>query len=120
MYPDDEKMQKLGDFINTVDECWRILTSKKVIDDDPLKSGLEVHLKKQKESLEKLVQYMKSIKIADRSEGRRTCGQPSQRHRSNHLASSLAHATSMTAGMNPETSPRSTTSGFSIDELMKR
>lgn len=62
MYPDDEKMQKLGDFINTVDECWRILTSKKVIDDDPLKSGLEVHLKKQKESLEKLVKYMKSIK----------------------------------------------------------
>jgi len=60
------------------------------------------------------------LEIADRSEGRRTCGQPSQRHRSNHLASSLAHATSMTAGMNPETSPRSTTSGFSIDELMKR
>merc|ERR1712122_365817 len=61
------------------------------------------------------------LEIADRSEGRRTCGQPSQRHRSNHLASLAAHATSMTsAGMNPETSPRSSTSGFSIDELMKR
>merc|ERR1711953_1241828 len=62
------------------------------------------------------------LEIADRSEGRRTCGQPSQRHRSNHLA--LTHApSSMTpemAGMNLETSNRSTTSGFSIDELMKR
>ena len=55
------------------------------------------------------------LEIAERSEGRRTCGQASQRVRSNHL--SMASSTSITA---PTIESTRTTSGFSIDELMKR
>merc|ERR1712038_1399393 len=55
------------------------------------------------------------LEVAERSEGRRTCGQASQRVRSNHL--SMASSTSITA---PTIESTRTTSGFSIDELMKR
>ena len=62
LYPDDEKMLHLSEFIVVVDECFKVMTSKKLYDDDPLRCALEVHLKKQVESLEKLVKYMKEIK----------------------------------------------------------
>ena len=54
------------------------------------------------------------LEIAERSEGRRTCGQASQRVRSNHL--SMASTPIIT----PTIETTRTSSGFSIDELMKR
>ena len=54
------------------------------------------------------------LEIAERSEGRRTCGQPSQRHRSNHMALTHSNAVRMSE------TETSRSSGFSIDELMKR
>ena len=66
LYPDDEKMKHLSEFIVVVDECFKILTSQKLYDEDPYKCALEVHLKKQLASLEKLVKYMKEIKWSGR------------------------------------------------------
>ena len=66
LHPNEEKFQLLGEFIETVDECFNILTSQKMYDNDPLKCALEVHLEKQLKPLEKLVKYMKTIKWSGR------------------------------------------------------
>ena len=58
LYPEDQNMQVLSELFANVDECFKILTSQKIFDDDPYKSALEVHLEKQLKSLEKLENYM--------------------------------------------------------------
>ena len=64
------------------------------------------------------------LEIAERSEGRRTCAQPSQRLRANpanhHHLAALQHSTAAPPSASPETPISARTSGFSIDELMKR
>ena len=63
LYPDDRKSQVYSEFIANVDECFKILTSQKLYDnEDPLKCALEVHLEKQLKSLNKLENYMKKMK----------------------------------------------------------
>merc|ERR1712051_1004398 len=58
------------------------------------------------------------LEIADRSEGRRTCSQPSnQRNRQSGNSHSAATTLNVPIG---STHPIVRTSGFSIDELMKR
>ena len=62
MFPNDHRMQVYAEFILVIDECFKILTSKKLYDEDPLRCALEVHLDQQLKSLNKLVAYMKKIK----------------------------------------------------------
>ena len=61
------------------------------------------------------------LEIAERSEGRRTCGQNQQRVRSNHLnMSSTISANTNLSPTHDSASRSGPSSGFSIDELMKR
>ena len=62
LYPEDYKMHVLSEFFVTADECFKILTSQKLYDDDPYKCALEVHLEQQLTSLEKLDYYMNTMK----------------------------------------------------------